>query len=196
MLCCSCFSSLLFQYESALLNVNVISDFLYSSVIGILLHIRLKHLNPVASYCNQCYFRKPILKALLEKLRNILKWFLPLLFIAYLGGITLFTHSHVVNGVIIVHSHPFKGEHSHTEAQVETIFFLSSFVASSLPTILFVASAFLILLRVLSLSLIHIQMCIRDRCTGAVLLTVGILQAGRRRLLTVPCTHTKIHQRC
>lgn len=83
----------------------------------------------------------------MEKLRNILKWFLPLLFIAYLGGITLFTHSHVVNGVIIVHSHPFKGEHSHTEAQVETIFFLSSFVASSLPAILFAASAFLILLR-------------------------------------------------
>ena len=78
----------------------------------------------------------------MEKLRNILKWFLPLLFIAYLGGITLFTHSHVVNGVIIVHSHPFKGEHSHTEAQVETIFFLSSFVASSLPAILFAASAF------------------------------------------------------
>ena len=57
---------------------------------------------------------------------HILKLFLPLIFIAYLGGITLFTHSHVVNGVIIVHSHPFKGEHSHTEAQVETIFFLSA----------------------------------------------------------------------
>ena len=164
MLCCSCFSSLLFQYESALLNVNVISDFLYSSVIGILLHIRLKHLNPVASYCNQCYFRKPILKALLEKLRNILKWFLPLLFIAYLGGITLFTHSHVVNGVIIVHSHPFKGEHSHTEAQVETIFFLSSFVASSLPAILFVASALLVLLRVLSVPAVEHIKCVRVRC--------------------------------
>lgn len=85
----------------------------------------------------------------MEKLRNILKWFLPLLFIAYLGGITLFTHSHVVNGVIIVHSHPFKGAHEHTEAQVETIFFLSSFVASSLPAVLFAAPAFLVLLCVL-----------------------------------------------
>ena len=27
-------------------------------------------------------------------------------------------------------------------------------------------------------------------------MTVGILQAERRQLLTVPCTHTKIHQRC
>lgn len=50
-----------------------------------------------------------------------MKCFLPLLFIAYLGGITLFTHSHVVNGVIIVHSHPFKGQHEHTEVQLETI---------------------------------------------------------------------------
>jgi hypothetical protein len=104
------------------------------------------------------------IKTLLEKLRNILKWFLPLLFIAYLGGITLFTHSHVVNGVIIVHSHPFKGEHSHTEAQVETIFFLSSFVASSLPAILFVASAFLILLRVLSVPTVEHTKCVRVRC--------------------------------
>ena len=104
------------------------------------------------------------IKTLLEKLRNILKWFLPLLFIAYLGGITLFTHSHVVNGVIIVHSHPFKGEHSHTEAQVETIFFLSSFVASSLPAILFVASAFLILLCVLSVPAVEHTKCVRVRC--------------------------------
>ena len=62
-----------------------------------------------------------------------MKCFLPLLFIAYLGGITLFTHSHVVNGVIIVHSHPFKGQHEHTEVQLETIFYLASFVSSSLP---------------------------------------------------------------
>ena len=96
----------------------------------------------------------------MEKLRNILKWFLPLLFIAYLGGITLFTHSHVVNGVIIVHSHPFKGEHSHTEAQVETIFFLSSFV----PAILFAASAFLILLRVLSVPAVEHVKYVRVRC--------------------------------
>lgn len=95
---------------------------------------------------------------------HILKLFLPLIFIAYLGGITLFTHSHVVNGVIIVHSHPFKGEHSHTEAQVETIFFLSSFVASSLPAILFVASALLVLLRVLSVPAVEHIKCVRVRC--------------------------------
>lgn len=78
----------------------------------------------------------------MEKLRSIIRIFLPLLFITYLGGITLFTHSHVVNGVIIVHSHPFKGEHEHTEVQLETIFYLSSFILSSLPELLTAVSAF------------------------------------------------------
>lgn len=86
----------------------------------------------------------------LKKLRSIMKWFLPLLFIAYLGGITLFTHSHTVNGVIISHSHPFKGEHEHSEAEVETIFFLSSFFSPSLTISCATAPVLLILLCVLS----------------------------------------------
>lgn len=120
-------------------------------------------LNPITFAV--CSFRRNFI---LERLRNIMKWFLPLLFITYLGGITLFTHSHVVNGVIIVHSHPFKGEHQHTEAQLETIFFLSSFVASSSPLLTFVP-AFLILLCVLSvlsstrLKYIKSRNCIRLR---------------------------------
>lgn len=48
-----------------------------------------------------------------------------LVFASYWCGITLFTHSHVVNGVIVVHSHPFKAGHTHTDAQLETIFYLS-----------------------------------------------------------------------
>lgn len=47
------------------------------------------------------------------------------LFVLYWCGITLFMHSHVVNGVVVVHSHPFKAEHSHTKSQLETIFYLS-----------------------------------------------------------------------
>ena len=35
-----------------------------------------------------------------------MKWFLPVLFISYMAGITLFTHSHVVNGVTIVLASP------------------------------------------------------------------------------------------
>lgn len=47
------------------------------------------------------------------------------LFALYWCGITLFTHSHVVNGVIVVHSHPYSVEHTHTQGQLETIFYLS-----------------------------------------------------------------------
>ena len=60
---------------------------------------------------------------------NIMKWFLHVLFISYMAGITLFTHSHVVNGVTIVHSHPFKKgvEHSHTTVEFQLIHFLNHF---------------------------------------------------------------------
>ena len=38
------------------------------------------------------------------------RWILPVIFILYYGGIISFTHVHVVNGVTIVHSHPYKGQ--------------------------------------------------------------------------------------
>lgn len=85
----------------------------------------------------------------MEKLRHILKFFLPLLFLTYWGGVTLFTHSHVVNGVIIVHSHPFKAGHQHTESQAETIFFLDHYVASSVPVLLVAVPCFCALLGLL-----------------------------------------------
>lgn len=58
---------------------------------------------------------------------KIVRWFLPVLFISYMAGITLFTHSHVVNGVTIVHSHPFKKDsaHSHTTVEFQLIHLLS-----------------------------------------------------------------------
>ena len=92
-----------------------------------------------------------------------MKCFLPLLFIAYLGGITLFTHSHVVNGVIIVHSHPFKGQHEHTEVQLEPIFYLASFVSSSLPLLPVAATVFLVLLCVLSILTTECIKCVKLR---------------------------------
>ncbi len=56
--------------------------------------------------------------------------FLLLLFSMYWCSISLFTHFHVVNGVVVAHSHPFKSAHNHTESQLETIFFLSFFYTS------------------------------------------------------------------
>lgn len=52
--------------------------------------------------------------------------FFLLTFSLYWGGITFCAHSHVVIGVSVVHSHPYKATHSHTSAQLETIFSLSS----------------------------------------------------------------------
>lgn len=63
---------------------------------------------------------------------NILRYFIPILFISYLAGITLFTHSHVVNGVTIVHSHPFNKDtnHSHTTTEFQLIHHLSHVITS------------------------------------------------------------------
>ena len=62
-----------------------------------------------------------------RRLRKLLTFFFPLLFIAYAGGSILFTHTHVVDGVVIVHSHPGKTGHSHSQQGLETIFGLSHF---------------------------------------------------------------------
>lgn len=62
---------------------------------------------------------------------------------SYMAGITLFTHSHVVNGVTIVHSHPFKkgGEHSHTTVEFQLIHILDhTLVTDNGLTPLFVTS--------------------------------------------------------
>ena len=52
--------------------------------------------------------------------------FIPLmlltLFVAYQASITMFSHVHYVNGVMIVHSHPSAdSEHTHTESQILTL---------------------------------------------------------------------------
>lgn len=61
-----------------------------------------------------------------QLLHKIARYFLPVLFISYIGCISLFTHSHVVNGVTIVHSHPYKPgtEHEHTTAEFQLIHML------------------------------------------------------------------------
>ena len=80
-----------------------------------------------------------------------MKWFLPVLFISYMAGITLFTHSHVVNGVTIVHSHPFKkgSEHSHTTVEFQLIHLLSHVLVTDsglIPTFFVAALSLLCIL--------------------------------------------------
>lgn len=55
------------------------------------------------------------------------------LFCWHLGSVTLFPHIHVVDGVVICHSHPYSGTadnpgHSHTSSQLDTIAQLSLLV--------------------------------------------------------------------
>lgn len=82
---------------------------------------------------------------------NIMKWFLPVLFISYLTGITFFTHSHVVNGVTIVHSHPFKkgAEHSHTTVEFQLIHYLKHFQTTDAGFLSVFAPFIALLLRML-----------------------------------------------
>lgn len=49
------------------------------------------------------------------------------LFTVYQAGVTMFTHIHYVNGVMIVHSHPNRGKHAHTKSEVIVIDRLASF---------------------------------------------------------------------
>ena len=74
---------------------------------------------------------------------KIMRWFLPVLFISYMAGITLFTHSHVVNGVTIVHSHPFKQgtAHQHSTVELLHIHILSHLIADS-ATVVFALPLF------------------------------------------------------
>ena len=51
------------------------------------------------------------------------------LFVTYQAGISMFSHIHYVNGVMLVHSHPTSdNQHTHTEGQILTMAHVSSFV--------------------------------------------------------------------
>lgn len=53
-----------------------------------------------------------------------------MLFLAYYGGVTLFPHAHVVEGVVIYHSHPYSSSSNHTHSNIEyqTVRALSMFI--------------------------------------------------------------------
>lgn len=48
-------------------------------------------------------------------------------FMAYYAIISVYAHVHIVNGVMVVHSHPFKGKHSHTSGQTLVLHYLTQF---------------------------------------------------------------------
>ena len=70
------------------------------------------------------------------------------LFLGYYSSITFFTHSHIVNGVTIVHSHPYKSTGSsdqsgnaHSDKELLVIQFLSEYFTTA-AVILFSAMIF------------------------------------------------------
>lgn len=66
---------------------------------------------------------------------NISKYFFLLLFLGFFGSVTLFDHAHVVGGITILHSHPFKSDkngiptHNHTTNGYIIIHLLMNFTA-------------------------------------------------------------------
>ena len=57
----------------------------------------------------------------MDTYRKYLKIVLPALFMAYLGCLIAFTHVHIVNGVTIVHSHPYHKNADGTPKEEHTI---------------------------------------------------------------------------
>lgn len=63
-----------------------------------------------------------------DKNRSVLSVFLLIVFLSYQAGISLFTHTHTINGFVVVHSHPYKGDnHIHTDAQIFAISHAATF---------------------------------------------------------------------
>ena len=124
---------------------------------------------------------------------NIMKWFLPVLFISYMAGITLFTHSHVVNGVTIVHSHPFKkgGEHSHTTVEFQLIHILDhTLLTDNGLTPLFLSCLFYVFFSPLR-SVCGIVVPVRAPFLSERLLSFSLhhVEAGRSSLETAVASH-------
>jgi hypothetical protein len=61
------------------------------------------------------------------QIRHIISCLLTVIFAAYFSSVTCFTHSHVVNGRVVVHSHLYFGNAAHTQSEkaLELIFIIS-----------------------------------------------------------------------
>ncbi|MCD8182156.1 MAG: hypothetical protein LUE99_02670 [Bacteroides sp.] len=64
----------------------------------------------------------------MKRLRKIIGALaLLVLFVGYEASVTAFTHVHYVNGVLVAHSHPFHGKHTHTKSELIVIGCLATF---------------------------------------------------------------------
>lgn len=78
-----------------------------------------------------------------KNVQSALKIIFLILFVCYAGSITFFFHTHIINGVTIVHSHPYKADekgkplHTHTGAEIQLIQNLSSWYSAGKITFTF-----------------------------------------------------------
>jgi len=91
--------------------------------------------------------------ALLKKLGiKFFRYFFLALFLGFFSSNTFFDHTHICDGNIIVHSHPFRHDrdgkplHSHTDSEYLLIHLLNNYIANGVFSI-FLLSTVLVLLR-------------------------------------------------
>ncbi len=98
----------------------------------------------------------------MEKLRNkFIGYFLLLLFIWYIGGISLFPHTHIIDGVSIVHSHPNPDKEHQNEEEFLTIQMLAQFQSCGAGEGVLLPEVFLLLMSESS-AIGDISLCIND----------------------------------
>ena len=82
----------------------------------------------------------------MKKLRAYASAFVLLIFSCYYCGISLFQHTHISNGVSIVHSHMGgNSQHDHTQEQIAVIDFLSTFQSEYAPAPFSIGSPYFLL---------------------------------------------------
>ena len=101
-----------------------------------------------------------------EKKKLFIPLFLLTLFVGYQVSISMFTHVHYINGVMIVHSHPSNdNQHTHTQGQILTMAQMSEWAT--------VEPDFVTLGEV-NLSVIYSLVCnrsscyVQDKCTNCI----------------------------
>lgn len=67
--------------------------------------------------------------------RKFISICLLVLYVTYQASIASFTHVHYINGVMLVHSHPFQGEHTHSSTELVLIDRLSNFHALDVESV-------------------------------------------------------------
>jgi len=92
-----------------------------------------------------------------NRTKAILKIILAIIFIGYACSISFFSHAHVVNGVTIVHSHPYLSDengnsnHEHSGVELQLIQFLSIFFSTAFILFSFLLGLFSLKKRVFSI---------------------------------------------